>query len=729
MQQEEEERRLKEEEEARLKKEREEFERLEKKRLEQEKWEKLEAKDLERKNEEAAELSLLERCFSKAEQMKREVRLISQWKHYLQCDGHPDPTVAQEINTYISLWREETNETFEQVIQKSDQVLSLIDKLTLMLFETPPFDLQHKNITQYKGSILELQDLLFLKFNRATEILLRQASALADLDSGNMEKVIQAENITVYLWANLKKNPRQRSVRFCGSEIGFEIPRVLATSDIALRLLHTHFDHVSPLPTVTPFDHAPEPGGEDTAVKAAGSALAETAASPEPEAAAGSPEPEAAGSSEAEALDSLVESPTEDLLSAQDEEAEVQEEAPEEPRPESSLHVTVGEEEDPKAGTQELELALLSQRVSAAQLKMLENVQDKPHFFEDDEVDMCQFSTLGGVYHLDVLELPPQCKPMKGWVIVRVLQEGLQKYIYPPETTEEADVENAFPPIEVTLQVHKNVVFFENPLVARWDPQVKLWKTDGISHTSYNPESRLVSFSMDTFSPVTLIQDTHINMPFQYWELVPLDVNQALFTVKTVFAKIQIHIKDNLCLLASLDLRNNQDFTFLEGKWMTPISFILALKNAGLNIFPSGHSHFYVLINYKSPKVEVKTYQQMALLSSAFAFGWSKWNIHCDSRKAIFKAREHNPEEESIQDIDCMIVMFTGDRAQRLHVSEYSEDFSEQPQEGSEFHSTLYHMVTGVASPAALDNIRNSSALFVDTVCHMLLSTRPLSYS
>nr|XP_012788830.1 unnamed protein product [Sorex araneus] len=565
-------------EEARLKKEREEFERLEKKRLEQEKWEKLEAKDLERKNEEAAELSLLERCFSKAEQMKREVRLISQWKHYLQCDGHPDPTVAQEINTYISLWREETNETFEQVIQKSDQVLNLIDKLMLMLFETPPFDLQHKNITQYKGSILELQDLLFLKFNRATEILLRQASALADLDSGNMEKVIQAENITVYLWANLKKNPRQRSVRFCGSEIGFEIPRVLATSDIALRLLHTHFDHVSPLPTVTPFDHAPEPGGEDTAVKAAGSALAETAASPEPEAAAGSPEPEAAGSSEAEALDSLVESPTEDLLSAQDEETEAPEEAPEEPRPESSLHVTVGEEEDPKAGTQELELALLSQRVSAAQLKMLENVQDKPHFFEDDEVDMCQFSTLGGVYHLDVLELPPQCKPMKGWVIVR---------------------------------------------------------TDGISHTSYNPESRLVSFSMETFSPVTLIQDTHINMPFQYWELVPLDVNQALFTVKTVFAKIQIHIK----------------------------------------------------------------------------------------------AREHNPEEESIQDIDCMIVMFTGDRAQRLHVSEYSEDFSEQPQEGSEFHSTLYHMVTGVASPAALDNIRNSSALFVDTVCHMLLSTRPLSYS
>ena len=31
---------------------------------------------------------------------------------------------------------------------------------------------------------------------------LQQASTLADLDSGNMEKVIQDENVTLYIWAN-----------------------------------------------------------------------------------------------------------------------------------------------------------------------------------------------------------------------------------------------------------------------------------------------------------------------------------------------------------------------------------------------------------------------------------------------------------------------------------------------------------------------------------------------
>lgn len=73
--------------------------------------------------------------------------------------------------------------------------------------------------------------------------------------------------------------------------------------------------------------------------------------------------------------------------------------------------------------------------------------------------------------------------------------------------------------------------------------------------------------------------------------------------------------------------------------------------------------------------------------------------------------------------------MFTGDRAQRLNISEYSEEFSESPLEESEFHSTLYHMVKDFASLEALEGIRKTSYTFIDTVCHMLLATRLLSYS
>nr|XP_012595005.1 protein CASC1 isoform X2 [Microcebus murinus] len=698
--QEEEERRLREEEEARLKYEKEELERLEMQRIEQEKWRQLEKKDLERRNEELEELYLLEGCFPEAEKLKRETRLLSQWKHYIQCDGSPDPSIAQEMNTFISLWKEETNESFEEVVKKSKLVLNLIRKLKLILLETPLCDLQNKNIIQYQESILQLQELLHLKFNVATEILLRQASTLADLDSGNMEKIIRDENVTLYVWANLKKNPRYRSIRFSKTEVGFEIPRILATSNIAVRLLHTHYDHVSPLQTVlTPPNE--EYTTSVTEIFQDEVKNLENAVSKEDRKES---EPQESGSK-------LID----------EEEIKVEEQG--------DIEVQMSSEEESEALKGELEMRLFSETVSAAHLLLIENATEKPDIFEDNEVDLCQFTTLGGVYHIDILELPPQYKPVKGWMIVEILKEGLQKFKYPPENIDEYDPENVFPPIEITLEVHENVIFFEDPMVVRWDAEGKHWRTDGISSVYYRQEERLITFCLETFGPVTLIQDTHINMPYQSWELRPLDVNEVLLTVTTVFTEIQIQIKENLCMLSSIKLRNKKaHFSILEGKWMTLFSFIIALKEAGLNIFPTTLSHFYVAINNKVPLVEMKAYRQMALLSSAFAFSWSKWNLRCNSTKVIFKVKEHLTKERT-ENPNWALIMFSGDRAQALKINEESETFSEALKEETEFHSTLYHMVKDFASGEAMEKTRSSNCQFLDAVCQMLLSTRLLSYS
>lgn len=128
----------------------------------------------------------------------------------------------------------------------------------------------------------------------------------------------------------------------------------------------------------------------------------------------------------------------------------------------------------------------------------------------------------------------------------------------------------------------------------------KLWRTDGISSVVYDQKARLITFSLDTVGPVALIQDAHINMPYQSWELRPLEVNKVSMTVTTIFIELQIHIKENLCMLASIKLEDSEHLSYLEGKWMTPVPFILALKGAGLNIFPAVYSHFYVVTNNKA---------------------------------------------------------------------------------------------------------------------------------
>lgn len=100
-----------------------------------------------------------------------------------------------------------------------------------------------------------------------------------------------------------------------------------------------------------------------------------------------------------------------------------------------------------------------------------------------------------------------------------------------------------------------------------------------------------------------------------------------------------LEIQETLCMLASVKLKGKGHEFHLKGKWMAPIPFILALKEAGLNIFPAIYSHFYVVVNNKVPQVELKAYRQMALLSAAFSFGWSKWNMVCNSTRVVFRVK------------------------------------------------------------------------------------------
>ncbi|XP_006507037.1 dynein axonemal intermediate chain 7 isoform X8 [Mus musculus] len=601
--QEEEERRLKEEEEARLKFEKEEQERLEIQRIEREKWSLLEKKDLERRSQELEELALLEGCFPEAEKQKREIRALAQWKHYTECDGSPDPWVAQEMNTFISLWEEEKNQAFEQVMEKSKLVLSLIEKVKLILLETPTYELDHRTVLQHQGSILRLQELLSLKINVATELLLRQASNLADLDTGNMEKIIKDENVTLYVWANLKKNPRHRSVRFSETQIGFEIPRILATSNVALRLLHTRYDHITPLFPIAVTEQNQNPvGAEQVNVE-----------------------------------ESTEKAMTEEKLFTEEKAA--------------------NEDEQPKA-EQERELNLVQ---------------------EENKYEAIENTVL--------------------------------------QRTSDSEGEDS-----QTTQLELEMKLLSEAVLAG-----KFWRSDGISSVYYNREDRLLTFSMDTLGPVTLIQDAHVNMPYQSWEMSPCGMNKVLLIVKTVFMELQIYIKENLCMLASVKLRGKGLEFHLKGKWMAPIPFILALKEAGLNIFPAVYSHFYVVINNKVPQVELKAYRQMALLSSAFSFGWSKWNMVCNSTRVVIRVREQLSEETEHH--TWSLLMFSGDRAQMLKMQEENDKFSEALREGTEFHSTLYHMMKDFASPVAMERVRHSNCQFIDSVCYMLLSIRVLSYS
>lgn len=107
-------------------------------------------------------------------------------------------------------------------------------------------------------------------------------------------------------------------------------------------------------------------------------------------------------------------------------------------------------------------------------------------------------------------------------------------------------------------------------------PKGQQWRTDGISNITYETQEKRITFEMGAFHTVALLQDVHLNMPYQAWELQPTgvdEVDEALLTVTTVFATIQIQIK---VLSIILFIKNLQ--SFLKKCSIITASFI---KNVG----------------------------------------------------------------------------------------------------------------------------------------------------
>ncbi|XP_072311106.1 dynein axonemal intermediate chain 7 [Eucyclogobius newberryi] len=714
LQKEEEIRRLQEEEEARLQAEQDEEERLEREKKEKILLE-LELKDLERRENELDELRrLLEDNHNAVVKRKSDKAEKAKWESYLCCDGTPDPSEQQEINTYMSLWKEDPEVNVTKVLEQCTGALLLIEKLEDLLRETSNL----LDIQKYQEAITNLQDLVHQKHNLATEEILKDANADIDIQTGNMQTVVKDEHITLCLWANLKRNPRFKGLDFEEVSLGFEIPKQLAVSNIAVRILHTRYDHLSLLARMTHTRmHTPSSrslaGGDIVPADIVLTAQEEVVVT-----------------EEVKEHDSIQQLPV-------DEE--------EQPDPKSrggksvsrtSLHSTGTSVQSAESRQSQIQTQIeaLNVSVEADLSSSLLHLNMTEMSLKVQPVDLMQYSPLGGVFYYNVFHLPPQAHHVNGWTIRQISDAGLEAFPYPQKELQTNgslnskldDIESMeSPTVGVSVTIPDNVMFLEKPQVARWDATGKQWTMDGITEVVCSEEESKISFKMDSFWPFVLVQDTYANFPFQSWELKPLGQDSAVFTIKGALINISITVQGNQCMLQAQEKKCLSHFT---GKWMSSTALQRAMQDSGINVFVNEFTEKYVTTYGKDPLTEHSAYEQMALFSSACAFTWSRWNAQCGPEHLVMQVCEHLSPGPVPEERWCLYLL-GAQRSQRLRIFESSEAFSPDHYPGSEFHSTFIHMLQDYMSAEGIVRTKTSHNLFVDNVQSLLCATRPLLYT
>ncbi|XP_034381746.1 protein CASC1 isoform X2 [Cyclopterus lumpus] len=707
-QQEEEERCLREEEEARLQAEKDERDRLERERKKKE-HEILEFKDLERREDELNELRhLLEVNHTAALKWKTDAVEKAQWERYTNCGGIPDPAVQKDINTYVSLWKDDPEVNVTPVLKQCNLALQLTEELEGLLRDvTDPQEGQ-----KYQESLLHLLELIHSKHLLATEEILKRASANIDTETGNMQTVVNDDNITLCLWANLKKNPRFKGLNFGEAGPSFNLPKQLAVSNIAVRILHTRYDHLSLLARMAPLRiHTPSQrslaGGEEVPADMDVPEQGETGGEGE----------------EKQDNKTQQQDPDEETQNLDQEVQSIQgSDGSKSAASLQSMRNIAAEGRGSQIQTQmealDAEGDLTSPPEQQTSMDCSERVQ---------VVDLMQYTPLGGVFYYDAFHLPPQAHQVNGWEIRQLLQKGLQVFPYPMERSNLAESEAlACPPVGVSVTLPDSVVFLETPQVALWDAAGKQWRMDGITDVSYDEAEAKISLSMDSFQAFVLMQDTYANLPFQSWELRPLGQDSALFTINGALVDLSITIHDNQCMLQS---EQERGLAHLIGKWMSGPVLQRAMLNAGINIFVSEYTDKYVSTCGKDPLTEHAAYEQMALFASACAFSWSKWNSKCGAEHLVMQVCEHHSPAAPVPKDSWSLYLLGARRSQKLEITEKSEAFSPDHYPGSAFHSTFIHMLQDTMSTEGIARTRLSNYLFVDTVHSLLSATRPLMYS
>ncbi|GBG28683.1 Protein CASC1 [Hondaea fermentalgiana] len=415
----------------------------------------------------------------------------------------------------------------------------------------------------------------------------------------------------------------------------------------------------------------------------------------------------------------------------------------------------------------EIPKTLALQSVAVRVVHLLDDVLSRPNSKDDLEFETAK----GGLVFFETLKLPPSTKSTKGWTmrpinpavenrVLRVsfnaseggapgavpsspdpsggngpiavaLKVKIAKTVLIRNTNgehqpliveeaeqdleEEGDGENRMPDALAVAQQQAQNAYAEgvSVRVGAWDNTLGTWSEDGVSDVSFDPQSRVLSFTSIRNTAHAIIQRRDVDHPFRFWSLQPLfhdaanisnnaasgtqdedaeddeadpfeptsaegdptnpsapKVVGAMLTLRCPSWVVKIEIYgSSRCRLVE---PREQELAHLIGVEKTPADLFSELAACGIDLrsplessaVPAGTCVLGNDIKLKVDRLERHVYEEMsAAVSSSFAISTSRWNQKIDHEKCCVTLQEAYESADSGLDLDAMLRQELGEDA------------------------------------------------------------------
>nr|XP_018902246.1 PREDICTED: protein CASC1-like [Bemisia tabaci] len=176
-----------------------------------------------------------------------------EWQHFINNDGLPFPSNISAMNTYLYLWKLETDcYTIDHAERRALEVLKLLDYLNEVI--DIPLDKPPLTVEMWKSVRSDFREELQSRIDKATYLILRNLEEnMIHIDLETVKYLKQCSAFILSLWSVLKL-PRSSNddrpsptIDFPDCGVNIQLPPQFSQSFIAVRTLWLKYNHFSDL--------------------------------------------------------------------------------------------------------------------------------------------------------------------------------------------------------------------------------------------------------------------------------------------------------------------------------------------------------------------------------------------------------------------------------------------------------------------------------------------------